>query len=650
MSPLKWLLLTVGAVAIVGYVVWWYRTREDEIRGRGWAAGLRAAALLLVWLILINPALPAGESGPRQSEVALVDASYSMSRLDSPGGAPAWKAALDSARRFDAVWLFGGPVPSYFPADSLPDGPLHDESQLAPALRAAAAAGAERVVVYTDGAITDAGESAELAQRHGLTLRLASLTRPYPEIGIAGVSGSSWVQSGDTAQVRAEIVATSFEGDSVRVEVVDEDGRVRSAAWATVPEDGRYTPVRLAFRVTGQAGYRRFVVRLSTVPPDPEDRNDHRAFYIRVSEEPVGPVLISLRPDWEPSFLIPNLDRLTDAPTAAYLWLTDSLVTLDGYRRVSLDVVQRRARQAPLLVVHGYGADVPDWTRALVQSASRLLVFPGARRAFTLADWGIRVSVPAAGEWYAAQDVPQSPLALDLSRVPVDALPPLLNVRSIEAERAWAPLQLQRLRRGEPLPAVLAGRSGTRRWAVAAGSGYWRWAFRAGPGRQLYRSLWTGLAGWLMEGRARADAGLEPLQRVVTWGQPLRWRAPADADSLSVTLEAIDADSSWTGVAAPGDSLAALLPPARYRYVARAYRDERLVASAEGPAEIEEFSHELLPLIGPSLEATVAGIPGDDPSRADRGTRPLAALGWPYLVLIVLFCAEWTVRRFGGLR
>ena len=650
MSPLKWLLLTVGAVAIVGYAVWWYRTREDAIRGRSWAAGLRAAALLLIWLILVNPALPAGESGPQGSEVALVDASYSMSRPNAPEGGSSWSAAQDSVGRFDRVWLFGDAVPSYVPTDSLPEGPFHDESQLAPALRAAAAAGGERVVVFSDGAISDAAESLDLVQRHGITVSMASLSTPYPEIGIADVTGSSWVQSGDTAEVRVEIVASGLEGDSVRVEVVDEDDRVRAAIWATVPADGRYTPVRLTFRVAGQAGYRRFAVRLAADPPDPESRDDRRAFYIRVSDEPVGPVLISLRPDWEPSFLIPNLDRLTDAPTTAYLWLADSLVTLDGYRRVSLDLVQRRAREAPLLVVHGYGADAPEWARSLVQGASRLLVFPGGRRSFELPGWGVRVSTPAAGEWYAAEEVPRSPLALDLSGVPVDALPPLLNVRSIARARAWAPLQLQRLRRGEPLPAVLASRRGARRWAVATGEGYWRWAFRGGAGRQLYRSLWTGLGGWLMEGRARGDAGLEPLQRIVTWGQPLRWRAPVDADSLSVALQGIDADTTWTGIAASGDSLTALLPSARYRYVARAYRGERVVASAEGPAEVEEFSRELLPFAGRSLEAMVAEIQIDDRERAGGGTRPLAALGWPYLILIALFCAEWTVRRIGGLR
>jgi len=655
LTPVKWLLLTVGAVAIITYVVWWYRTREDSIKGRGWAAALRAAALLLAWLILLNPSLPVSEAqrSDGRGEVALLDASFSLLRPLEPGGSAVWHAALDSVHRFDGVWLFGGTLPRYVStADSLPAEPLFGESLLAPAVRSAAAADGRRLVVYTDGAVADAAESVDLAQRYGLNLSVVKLGSVYAELGIAAVDASTWVQAGDSANVRVEIVASGVEQDSVRVEVVDEDERVRAAVWAAVPAGGRYAPVQLAFPVGRRAGYRRFAVRLAAETPDPEARDDQRSFYVRVNEEPVGPVLISLRPDWEPSFLIPSLDRLTDAPTAAYLWMADSLVTLDGYRRVQMATVQRRAREAPLLVLHGYGADAPAWARSLAEGASRLLVLPAGRRGFGLPGWRVRVGAGASGEWYAAEQVPESPLALDLSGVPVDALPPLLNVRSIQAERVWTPLLVQRLRRGEPVPAVAAAEAGDRRWAVATAEGYWRWAFRQGPGRQLYLALWTGVTGWLMAGRTSGDAGLEPRRRIVARGEALRWLAPEDADSLAVELsEGEGGGAVWSAAAGAGEQLAASLPPGRYRYVARTFRDGRVAAAAEGPAEIEEFSPELLPRGGASLQDEVMASSQDEATDGPgRRSRPLAALGWPYLMLIGLFCAEWAVRRFGGLR
>ncbi len=613
--------------------------------GRFWAAALRGSALLLAWLILLNPSVPVARDAREGGDAVLLDASYSMSRPVSSDGPSAWQAASDSLAGFDDVWLFGGIVPRQVSVDSLPGEPFYPESRLAPAVRAAAAAGARHALVYTDGRLADAGESADEARRLGLSLSFVSVGAAYPEVGIAAQSAPSWVQVGDTAEVRVEVVAAAAPWDSVALEVLDDRGRVQAAGRVEVPEAGRFAPLRLAFPVGGVAGLRRYTVRIAD-PADPEDRDNQRAFYLRVGERPVGPVLISLLPDWEPSFLIPNLDRLTDAPTAAYLWLADSLVTLDGYRAVSLAQVQRRAREAPLLVLHGYGAGAPSWAQALARDAQRLLLLPAGSRAFELAGWGIRVGFPGQGEWYVSRQLPRSPLALDLSGYPVEELPPLVRVRSIEAERFWVPLDVQRFRRGEPEPAIVAGAAGSRRWAIAGAEGYWRWAFRRGAGRQIYRTLWTGLAGWLMTGRSGAGTALEPLRRVVQRGEALAWAVPGGVDSLAVELVDEDSTVVRSGSAVAAGTLSVSLPPGRYSYRAHAHAAERVTA-ATGPAEVERFTRELLPApaaLGDAAEVTAGAGDGD------IGRRRLATLGWPYLVLIALFCAEWAVRRLIGLR
>jgi hypothetical protein len=649
MSLLQWILLLVGGVAIVGYTGWWYRTREEHVSGWGWAAALRAAALLTAWVILVNPLLPAGGRAARRDEVALLDASYSMSRSLAAGRASAWSLAADSVARFEQVWLFGGSVPRHGMVDSLPAEPIYGESRLVPALRAAAAAGARRLVVFTDGVITDARESLQEAQRRGLTLSVVALGATIPGLGISAVRGPSWIQDGDTAEVDVEIVAGGAGGDSARIEIGDEQNRVRAGAWVLVPEAERFSTVRLRFPITGRTGYRRFTVRLSTDAMDAEPRDDRRPFYVRVTEQPEGPVLISLQPDWEPSFLVPNLDRLTDAPTTAYLWLADSLVNLDGYRRVPRSVVRRSALAAPLLVMHGFGADAPEWARDLVESVSRVLVLTAGRRGFDLPGWEVRVGSPAAGEWYASPDVPSSPLALDLSAVAIDELPPLLAVRTVRAERSWVPLALQRARRGEPRPAIAFGIQGRRRFALAAAEGYWRWAFRPGPGRQLYRTMWTSVAGWLLARESRGRGGLEPRRRVVARGEELRWTVLEGLDSLTIALQTEAGQQAFAGTAMAGDSLAVSLPPARYRYRARAYRNDAVVAAGEGPAEVEAFSDELLPGVISLTAGLVIPTSVAAPSDGAGQSRGLATFGWPYLVLIALFCAEWAVRRVSGL-
>ncbi|KPK80805.1 MAG: hypothetical protein AMS25_08660 [Gemmatimonas sp. SM23_52] len=648
MSPLKWILLICGAAVILVYTVWWYRTREEPVAGLAPAAALRAAALLLAWLILLNPAIPVTGQEVSGGVVAFLDASFSMTRPGAPDGPSVWSAALDSVARFEQVWLFGGSTPRYVSSDSLPAAPLYPESRLAPALRAAASAGARQTLVFSDARIADAAGSLEVARRQGISFSVVRMGSSFPEAGIAALTATPWAEVGDTAEVGVELLAAALEGGVVRLEVVDDGGRVRATGWATLPEAGRYTPLRLRFPVRGPTGYQRYTVRLTLDSPDPEPRDDRRVFYIRVTERPAGPVLISLRPDWEPSFLLPNLDRLSDAPATAYLSIAEGLVSSDDYRAVPLSTVQRRVRGAPLLVLHGYGAEAPSWAQTLADHAERLLVMSAGTRAFELPGWGIRVGAPAPGEWYAASDPPPSPMALDLAAVSVDELSPLLRVRAVEGRRTWVALSVRRFRRGEPLPAIVAGSAGARRWAVATAEGYWRWASRPGAGRQLYRALWTGVAGWLLDGRSDGAVGVEPRQRVVENGEPLQWRAPERVDSLVVELSASDSGLLWRGVAAAADSLVTAAPPGRYRYVARGYREGRVAASAQGPVEVEEFSRELLP--GAAVAESLTAVTPAPVQRSADGSRRLANSGWPYLILIALFCGEWAVRRRRGLR
>jgi len=101
-------------------------------------------------------------------------------------------------------------------------------------------------------------------------------------------------------------------------------------------------------------------------------------------------------------------------------------------------------------------------------------------------------------------------------------------------------------------------------------------------------------------------------------------------------------------VAAAADSLVTAAPPGRYRYVARGYREGRVAASAQGPVEVEEFSRELLP--GAAVAESLTAVTPAPVQRSADGSRRLANSGWPYLILIALFCGEWAVRRRRGLR
>lgn len=647
---MDWLLLVAGSGAAVAYVAWWYRTREDRVRGWRWAAGLRATALILALLILINPTLPREAAGDGDRSGILLDASLSMSRPAASSRRSHWDIASDSVRHVPAVWLFGEGMPRRVDADSLPSDPPFMDSRLEPAIRAAAAAGARELNVLTDGGISDLRQAEETARRLGVPVRFIRVATSAPAIGIARIDAPRWATAGETISVSFDVVAAGSEADSTVVELLDDEGVVVVAEVVPVPDAGRSITARLDFRAPGRAGYHRYRVRLGSEDIDVSAHDNERPFYLKVAERPSGPVLLSLRPDWEASFLLPDLDRLTDAPTAAYMQVADSLLSLDRYRPVSRSTISARARTSPLLVVHGYTGEAPAWVDELIERARRVLVFTAGDRPLDLPGWGVSVGPSAPGEWYVASDLPASPVSAQLVGVATGGLAPLLRLRRVEASEAWSAILVQASRRGEPRPAVVAGEVGSRRWAVAAAEGYWRWAMRADVGRRVYRALWTGLAGWLLGDRTWTAGGLDPTRWVVGRDETLRWDAPSVVDSLVVRIESRDSTPVRTVVGVAGDTLEARLPPGRYRYEARAYRDGVGVQEASGPAEVEEFARELLP----RPENLAVGSGGDagvqTESRASSVGVGLARLGWPYLLLLVLFCTEWVVRRLNGLR
>lgn len=649
MTVTDWALLVPGAAIAAGYAFWWYRSREQRVPGLSAAATLRAVALIVAWTLLVNPPWRNPWSAPRQATAVLLDASYSMDRPSAPGGRSVWAMAVDSARSAGHVWVFGGDVARRVSVDSLPATPSEADSRLEPALRAAAAAGARRVVVLTDGDLVDLPTALTAARQLNLSVRFVRVAMADRGVGIASMEGPSWVQAGDTLRLRAEIVAAGVELDSVRVEAVDSAGYVVATREVAVPAPGRFSPVELAFPIESGAGFRRYVVRLGGAAVDPERRDDARSLYVHVTDRPRSPVLISLAPDWEPSFLVSTLDRLTDVPARVYVEMNDGLVSVrDDYRPVALATVLRHARSAPLLVLHAYGADAPGWARDLVRRAERLLVLAAGDRPFNLPDWGVSLGAAATGEWYLSDQVPASPLSLELPTPEGEELPPLRNLRLVRASNDWSPLVVRRARRGTPVPAVVAGRLGDRRWVVGPADGYWRWAFRPGPGREVYQALWGGVTGWLVKGRSRAVEGLEPERHVVSRGEGLRWIVPAKADSARIRVDSLDGGSLWEGGAGAGDTVEVRLPAGRYQYTARVFTSEGGTA-ATGPAEVEAFAPELLPRAPiEGLDSTVqAGPPNAAAAQKGQG---LATFGWPYLLLILLLCAEWAVRRYIGLR
>ncbi len=668
MEVLGWSLYALAAVAglaVAGYI---YLMRETPGRGRPLLALLRFAAIALLILLIFDPEIPAAgiAAGGSRTRV-LVDGSLSM-RLpaDTSGATTRWERAAAEARRLAPgrdVVVFGA-GPRVLSADSLeafrPDAAA---SELMPALQAASESGARHVVILSDGGLEDAAEVTRMLPQLGMDVEVRSVADAAPaNRALAEVSLPPWAEAGKPVEARVGVTSLGPEGDSVTV-IVRQGDRVVAQTRIATGAPGRVAVGTLRFTPEspegggGAAGERGTLVRydFELDPGDVEVDDDRRSAYVFVSERPAGVALVSFRPDWEPRFLQPVLEQTLGVPVRGFAFVGDGrYVRIGAGLEAGLPAgeveVRRAVEQADLLVLHGLDAAAPAWAREAASQARRLLVFPGDGAAVGLP---VDVSAPAPGEWYVSSELPSSPLAGMLGTFRAEELPPLAGLRTAGGAGGWTPLVASRSRRGPTSPIVAAGERAGRRWAVALGDGYWQWAFRGGEARQVYRRLWAALGGWLAhEERTVAATAVRPVGRTVPRGEPVRWVAPGlAADSIAFRITAEDGAVALDTVMPMlrGDTAATpALAPGHYAFEARAFSGGQEVAAAAGPFTVEsyspEFTRQAVELAG--LQAARPG--GVAPRRP--GGEPLHTSPWPYLVLAMIVCTEWALRRRWGLR
>lgn len=695
MDSSAWGLYLLMVAVVAAATVLHYQRREPGGRGRFVLAGLRAGALAILVLLLFDPLLPRAGGSEGGGELVLLDASLSM-QLRDVEGETRWAKAVAAAGEASAerVVLFGdgeraaGPLPE--------EAPRGTRTRLAPALRAALETGAGRIVVITDGGVEDVAEVRRLLSvaRGRVEIRLVG-GESAGNVAVAGVDAPAWLEAGEEAAVAVSIARLgSYPGDSVRV-VLRRAGREVAGETVAVPPEGALSTATLRFTPTAGSGEpERLEAALEGSDAEAED--DHRTVYVRVAEEPAGVALVSFRPDQEPRFLLPVLERALDVPVRGWLALPGG-----RYIRLGLGseaggtdpeaVVRRVVEGAELRVFHGLGEDAPAWALEAARRG-RLLAFPsGATPALP---FPVPPSQP--GDWYASAELPPSPVAPLLAGVEPGDAPPLMGLRAgAGTDAGWAPLTVRLARRGPALPVLMAGEMGGRRAAVALGDGYWRWAFSGGAGRELYDRLWSAMAGWLMEGAGSvAGDGVVPAPRVVERGAPLEWRVAGAGDSLRVVLQPVGVESAEAAEAADGvpeppamgedgvvlDTTVRVaggvavtppLPPGRYRYEARSFGGGAGGdTTGVGELTVESYSPELtrpaVALTGAAEAAGAAGaVGGDGVARAGespdgagaegtegvtRPGRPLRTMAWPYVAVLVLLSVEWILRRRWGLR
>ncbi|HUF12743.1 MAG TPA: VWA domain-containing protein [Longimicrobiales bacterium] len=664
MSITGWLLYLALAGALAGVAFALYVRREPGGRARLLAASLRAGALAVALLLVVDPWMPGLASGARDATLVLVDNSWSM-RL--PGGsgeaATRWENALRTARELDVarVTLLSGASVGVERLPSLrPDGA---ESRIAPALRGALESGARRVVLVSDGGITDLEEAARLLRAAGASVRVIDVAgAAVSNAAVSAVEAPRSGRAGDTVAVRVDVAALGMEGDNLVV-ALEREGEPLARARMPAPADARLASVELRLPLPALERGTRLVLVARVAPaaaastgaagPDALAEDDTRPFFVDVEDRPTGIVLLSLRADWEPRFLLPVLERSSGLPVRGYLRTPGGTYFTLGTgrgaaRRVAEAEVRTDLESATVAVLHGVGTAAPAWVRERL-SHPRLIVFPAAATeaaAFPAPLAGAIAAPVEPGDWYLEPRPPASPVAPLMAQLALQDLPPLTSLRpGAPPPGAWAPLSARRERRGGTYPVAIAGGGGARRWVVATGTGYWRWALRGGDSRRAYGLFWSSLVGWVTEElSAEGVEALRPEAAVVERGQPIVWRVPGEAGSLRVRIGDAPEVSLDTVVPVGADRGARTRSPEPGIVPWSATAGE---VRASGELAVAAWSPEF---VRPARDLAVLSSAGAAPGALAESRKRLHAQAWPWILLVGLLCGEWIARRRLGLR
>lgn len=634
------LLFVALAAALIGFAFWVYLRVELPVPAARRLAGVRAAVMVLVLLLLFDPRLPGSGTGDTGQPWVLLDASLSMSAVQ-PDGTSTWDAARSRA---DALASDGRRIVAFGGGDieiEAPNAPDRLDSELAPALRLAAEAGVREVTVVSDMRFDDV-----VAVRSALAALPIEVT-----FEAVGADVSNWgLGRLDVSDVRrptdppiAEIELFGGAGDSIEV-VLLEEGQEVAREWVSGASGGRVTTASIELPPAQASGRVRYTARLADVDDGFAEDGEATA-YASIGHEEGGLVLLSLIPDWEPRYLLPVLEEVTGLSGSGFLragndrWVTMGVAT-DRSGPVDSSTVATAASSAALLVVHGVSAEVDSWVSRLLDAPGRHLVFPTDRAGGEAV--GLDVTDVQEGEWYASPDVPISPIAGALAGVELQGLPPLDNVHLLRSEANGAPLNVQRSGAGAPAPVLTLEDHERGRRVAALADGFWRWAARD-EGRAQYRQLWSGVAGWLLADQAVTTAEPRPLDRVVARGTPVRWGLGGVQNALRIVVEQGSTTVLDSTVVGPGPISTGVLPPGEYSYTTVEEGD----TVSTGRFDVAVTTDEMLPnpAVFPAPDDAVVPLRAE----AALGT-PLRTTPWPYLLILILLCIEWIVRRRTGLR
>ena len=658
--------MTLSALVLTGLVIcaglfsfWVYSRMEIAISSWKSLAILRFLTLSMVLLLIWDPNIPVARTEIGQDTVwVLLDGSQSMRPTDQsrPGLLEEVMERLTEMEEMPLRIMLFGERPRFVSADSVESIDFRDElSRLGPALVSAAEAGASDVLVLSDFRIDDVETLDSYSQTYGLDVKFERLDMERRNVGVEDFMVFRNDPLEETVTAQASIFSEGLQEDeSITIEIFEEENLVVSQEVNPI-SIGNTLMFEVELPINHEAsGLLEYRISLGILEDD-FSLDNQKSTFIDMSFSDKEIVFLSMKPDWEPRFLLPVLSEVSGLSFEGFLSLGDdqflSMNDIEGDESIVTESrVKRAVAASRILIVHGLAGDSPDWVVDALDNSSSTIAFIEDGTAASKMGVSTQQSI-VEGEWYLESSLKPSPLASTLSGIDLTSLAPLNAVLPMLDPNSYLrPIEFRRNGLGQIQAPLILNESDDSKQALVLASGFWRWSSRGGNSREVYRRLWSGVLGWLMASEVASNRRLvEPEVRVWSENDQSRWSAWGLVNnSIHLMIYKDEKLVQDTTVIVNPESQFFIngLGLGSYSYRADDINSGDLLGS--GRFKVENHSLEWF-----RVPRDLVDIYSDLPSSTAIGSgfsRPLHTYIIPYLLIIIFLSIEWIGRRQRGLR
>jgi len=691
-----------------------YRRTFPPLRKRKKALllGLRVLALLCLFLVLSEPILTIAKKQVKRPVVALLlDASQSMNlkgtevrRVDELRQLLTRQAFRDIAAQAELkTYGFADSIFSINFEEGLPDS-LGSATAMGEAVRSTERELKEEnlaaMVILSDGASNLGEDPALVARSSGVRIYTCGTSdyQPVRDLSINRIVYNEIGYVGDQIPIQVDISQIGFDDSRIQISL-KENNTTLTQQNSKLGKSGATQTVEL--NVTPEkAGLRSFTVALPVLDGESVSENNRRSFSIKVLKSKIKVLLISGSLNWEYTFLkrVLDKDKNVELETLVYgknrqpiagrfpqgvdqLNSFDILILVDPPRFIFSrhkdeieDYVMNQGGSALLLL----GREFTD-THGFTEASSLLpFVLAGSRISYSPAYLTLRLT--EEGKLHPVTRLADDPE--ENERLWSD-LPPFQGV-AILGPAAKDATNLAAFRDpripGSLSPGIAVRNFGKGKVMAITVTPFWRWDFLlwgVGKDNQAYQTFWNNSIRWMVVREDMDLVNFSTDKKIYMGGERITLKAKIfdqnyqkiqDASVMAIVRGEASPDSEVVnlGLDDLGNYNAVLraLPPGKYSFEGKVFRDSKEIGSKAGEFLVEEFSMEDSDLkTNFDLLKRIADLSGgryyekgeienlandlDLAEKEEQKTREIQLWNHPLLLAVFVLCLsiEWAIRK-----